>query len=473
MDELPDIPENELPEILQKFKNLKDGLSNSFLQSEDFEILVSHFEQEENYSAGLEAAEIGINQYPFYAGLFIDKANLLLLLHRYNDALIILSDVPEADNFATNIRLMRIEAYMALADEAEAIKELEFGLHMDYTDDVIEMLFEIADVFDSYEEFEVVYSCLHRVLELEPNNEEALYKICFWTDYTGRYEESITLHRKILDEFPFSELAWFNLGAAYQGLKLHEKAIDAYQYCIALDDQFEYAYRNLGDAYMRLRKYEDAIASLKKVSELSLPESVVLEAIGHCYERLRKYDIAREYYKKGSLLNAEDSHLIYKIGLTYMNEGEWQKAISNLQVACNTLKLQPDYNMALGQCYMELQNFTDALTHLGIVVRTRPKNKSGWVELLQCLYLAQMNEEGIKYAEFAYEQTDEKPVFLYYKSLFLFAEGKFKEGCIYLENGMQRNPRLIKRFIEINPSLLHHKNVLDILSRYRTRKHRG
>lgn len=343
---------------------------------------------------------------------------------------------------------------------------------MDYDDDVVEMLFELADVYDSYEDFDVVFTCLHHVLSLEPNNEEALYKICFWTDFTGRYEESITLHRKILEDYPFSELSWFNLGAAYQGLKLHEKAIDSYQYCLALDDQFEYAYRNMGDAYLRLRKYNEAIEALKKVLELATPEPMIMEAIGYCYERLRKYETARFYFKKGSLLNAEDSNLIYKIGLTYMSEGNWQKAISNLTVACNMIKLQPDYNLALGQCYMELENYSDAITHLGVVVRTRPKNKNGWVELLHCLYLAEMNEEGLKYAEFAYEQTDRKPVFLYYKSLFLFAEGKFKEACIFLENGMKGNPRLIKRFVEINPSLLHHKNVIDILSRYRVRKQR-
>ena len=61
------------------------------------------------------------------------------------------------------------------------------------------------------------------ILEEDPNNEEALYKICFWTDFTGRNEESIRLHQQIIDEYPYNELAWFNLAAAYQGIKLYEK----------------------------------------------------------------------------------------------------------------------------------------------------------------------------------------------------------------------------------------------------------
>ena len=111
-----------------------------------------------------------------------------------------------------------------------------------------------------------------------------LYKICFWTDFTGRSEESIKLHQKIIDDFPYNELAWFNLAAAYQGLKLYEKAIDSYQYAITIDEKFDYAYRNMGDAYIRLRKFKEAIEALEKVLELSKPEDVIFEAIGHCYD---------------------------------------------------------------------------------------------------------------------------------------------------------------------------------------------
>ena len=67
-------------------------------------------------------------------------------------------------------------------------------------------------------------------------------------------KKAFGLHQKIIDQQPYSELAWFNLGSAYQGLKLYEKAIDAYQYAVAIDEKFDYAYRNMGDAYIRLEK---------------------------------------------------------------------------------------------------------------------------------------------------------------------------------------------------------------------------
>ena len=374
------------------------------------------------------------------------------------------------DTSDTTLYILKTDVYLALDLQEKAADVLETALENFDGEEKIDLLFELADVYDDYENFEKVFDCLVVVLGMDPNNEEALYKICFWTDFTGRNEEAIKLHQKILDEYPFNELAWFNLGAAYQGIKLHEKAIDAYLYAVAIDEKFDYAYRNMGDAFLRLRKYKDAIESLQKVLELGRPEFVIYEAIGHCYDKLFNYPQARFNYKKASHLNAEDGQMYYKIACTYMNEGSWQSAIKNLQTATRLHRMQPDYNLALGQCYMQLNNIDEAITYFGNVVRVRPKNINGWIELLKCLYNAAMYEDGMEYAQFALEQTDGKPIFIFYRSMFLYAEGKFKEGFLLLENGMAANPKLIKKFIEINPSILQHQQVVELIARYKKKK---
>ncbi len=84
-------------------------------------------------------------------------------------------------------------------------------------DERIEMLFELADVYDDYEEFDKIFDCLKLILEQDPANEEALYKICFWTDFTGRNEEGIKLHQQIIEENPYSELRMVQSWSSLQG----------------------------------------------------------------------------------------------------------------------------------------------------------------------------------------------------------------------------------------------------------------
>ena len=460
----------ELRALLQQFDNLRAGRSHSFIDEDSFERIIDYYDEKEQLPQALEAADYAVEQYPYSSSLLLKKADVLIALRRYQEALDILDKANLLDSKDTNLYILKTDAYLALDMQQKAAAVLESALDDFEGEEKIDLLFELADVYDDYENFEKVFDCLKMILQQEPSNEEALYKICFWTDFTGRNEEGIKLHQHIIDNFPFNELAWFNLGAAYQGIKLYEKAIDAYQYAVAIDEKFDYAWRNMGDAFIRLRKYREAIEVLEKVLELTRPEDVIYEAIGHCYDKAGNFAQARFHYRKASHLNNDDSQLHYKIACTYMNEGIWDSAIKSLEQAMRIHRLQPEYNLAMGQCFMELDKLDDAITYFGNVVRVRPKKLSGWIELLKCLYKAEMYEEALEYSGFAFEQTDNKPIFLFYKSAVLYAMGKSKEALIQLEAGMARNPKLIKKFIELNPSILQHQQVVDIIARFKKRR---
>lgn len=461
---------NELKELLLQYDNLKNGKTNSFLEEESFERIIDYYDEKEKLPQALEAAEYAIEMYPYSAALLIRKADILIALKKYTEALYFLEKAEVMDGKDSNLYILKTDAYLALDMQEKAAAILEAAIEDFDGEEKIDLLFELSDVYDDYENFEKVFDCLIMILELEPTNEEALYKICFWTDFTGRNEEGIRIHQKIIEDYPFNELAWFNLGAAYQGIKLYEKAIDAYQYAIAIEEKFDYALRNMGDAYIRLRKYKDAIEVLEKVLELTRPESVLYEAIGFCYDKQDNYAQARFYYKKASHLNNTDSHLFYKIACTYMNEAHWTSGIKYLEMALRMHRHQPEFNLAMGQCYMELNKLDDAITYFGNVVRLKPKNVNGWLELLKCLCKANMLDDAIEYVNYAYEQTEGKPIFLFYKSSIQFSMGKSKEALLQLDVAMANSPKLIKKFIALNPSILQNQQVVDLIARYKKRR---
>ena len=80
----------ELKELLQQFDNLKAGKSNSFIEEDSFERIIDYFDEKEQLASALEAAEYGIQQYPYSSMLLLKKADLLIALRRYKEALHIL-----------------------------------------------------------------------------------------------------------------------------------------------------------------------------------------------------------------------------------------------------------------------------------------------------------------------------------------------------------------------------------------------
>jgi len=461
---------NEIEELLKQYEDLKNGSRKAFLEEEAFELIINYYDEKDDFAKALEIAETSLEYFPYSATLLIKKADLLIAMHQYKDALGILEQAQFYDAHDIDIYILKTDAYLALDLQQKAVDLLEEVLSFFQDDEKIDLLFELADVYDDYEEFDKVFNCLCLILELEPANEEALYKICFWTDFTGRNEESIRLHQKLIDEQPYSELAWFNLGSAYQGLKLYEKAIDAYQYAIVINEKFDYAYRNIGDAYIRLRKYKEAIEVLEKVGEITRPEEVIYEAIGHCYHRLGNFAQARFNYRKASHMNPSNSKLYYKIALTYINEEQWQSAIKQLDNALRINRNSPEYNLALGQCALQLKDYKGAVHYFSLVVRSRPKNVRGWESLIKCLLESEHYDEAAQQCIAALKNTEGKSVFYFLYSTVLFAANKTKEALIQLENGLKQTPQFIKKFVELNPSILQNHQVVDMIARYKKMK---
>lgn len=460
----------ELNELLRQYENLRSGGSHSFMDEEAFERIIEYFDEKDDFSKALEAAEIGLAYYPYSSLLLIKKADLLLVSHKYAEALDILETVELFDSSDLNLYILKTDAFLALDQQEKAVELLQDALVLFEGEERIDLLFELADVYDDYEEFDKVFDCLKIILEEDPTNEEALYKICFWTDFTGRNEESIRLHKEIIDNYPYNELAWFNLGASFQGLKLYEKAIDAYLYAVTIDEKFDYAYRNMGDAYIRLRNYKGAIEALEKVLELTRPEDIIYEAIGHCYHRLGNQAQARFHYRKASHMNPEDSKLHYKIAVTYMNEQKWEVALRPLEIA---LRIHPhisEYNISMGECKMNLEKFKEAIFYFTVAVKQRPKNAPGWEALIKCLFKAGFYEEACIRCLGALDATDEKPVFYFYHAGCLFGAGKSKEALLQLEKGMNQAPRLLKKLVELHPSILQLTQVIDLAARFKKNK---
>ncbi len=462
--------DDELQEILKRYENLKKGRSHSYIDEESFEKIIDYFDEKEDIGSALEAAEKGAEQYPFSSTMIIRKADLLIATHKYREALSLLDHAAMLDSSDINVYILKTDAYLALDKQEKAVQILETALELFTGDERISLLFELADVYDDYQEFEKVFDCLKLILEQEPNNEEALYKICFWTDFTGRNEESIKLHQKIIDEYPYNDLAWFNLGAAYQGLKLYEKSLDAYHYAVAINEKFDYAYRNMGDAYIRLKKYKEAIEVLQKVLELTKPEALIYEALGYCYDKLHNNGQARFYYRKASHISSEDSKLYYKIACTYFNEGQWDSAVKELESALRIHRHQSEYNLLMGECKMQQGLFKDAIQFFSAVVSQRPKNKNGWEALIRCLYKAGYFEEGRDQATVAIKILNGQPIFYFYLSAILFALGKTKEAVLQLENAMVKAPKLVKKFVELNPSILQNHHVVEVISKSKRRR---
>jgi tetratricopeptide (TPR) repeat protein len=159
--------------------------------------------------------------------------------------------------------------------------------------------------------------------------------------------------------------------------------------------------------------------------------------------------------------------LYYKVALTYYKEGQMDSAIRQLEAAMRIHRMQPEYNLLMGECKLQQGKIKDAVVYFSNVVRARPRSSKGWEALIRCLVKAGFTEEALEQAVRALEATGAKPLFVYYYSAILFFSGKSKEALLQLENALQANPKLLRKFFDLYPQLMRSPQVIDLVVKYK------
>jgi len=456
-----------LDELLQRYEQIRKGEAAGMMEEEEFERVIEYHFQNNNEEQALLACDIARTYYPFSGNVLLLKAEILAQSQKYGQALKVLDEMEQYDHVNLEAVLLRSDILLGQFKYDQAALLLEQRVEEFEGKEKIEVLLELSDVYDECEEFDAVFDTLKRVIKIDRRNEEALQKICFWAEFTQRLEESVTLHTELAETDPYNALAWFNLGAAYQGLKLYEKAIDAYEFCVAIDEKFEFAYRNMADAYMRLKWYEKALEVLEIHLEIAKPEDVIFEAMGYCWEKQKNFARARYYYRQASQLNPGDDAIFFKIGETYARERQWEKAVKSYSVALHLDKENASYCMAIGNCLMEMDVQHEALVCYVNAVRLKPGNKTTWVALIRGLYIAGYYDEALTQLEVAREHCGDKPDFRYYQAALLFELGKSKEALQQLDKALKAAPNRVKVFTGLNPEYLRRSAVTELIAKHK------
>ncbi|HUC82055.1 MAG TPA: hypothetical protein VMR70_14220, partial [Flavisolibacter sp.] len=122
-----------IDELLKIYNNLRNG-SSGFIEEEAFEKIIEYYDEREELSKAMEAADTALEYFPFSSVLLIKKADLLLATRKYYRALEILEKAELFDSKDINLYILKTEVYLALDQQEKAVELLEAAIH-DFDDE--------------------------------------------------------------------------------------------------------------------------------------------------------------------------------------------------------------------------------------------------------------------------------------------------------------------------------------------------
>ena len=111
-------------------------------------------------------------------------------------------------------------------------------------------------------------------------------------------QEAIFILNEVLEEHPYCEVAWHQLGKIYTQTNRYEEALSAYEFALISDDTFTGAYVEKGKLLEQLGRINEAIENYQIAMQTSDPGGYAYHRIGMCHLQLGNKQLGVNFLKE-------------------------------------------------------------------------------------------------------------------------------------------------------------------------------
>ncbi len=457
----------QLLNLIHEYEEAVRNQQHIFYDHDKYEQIIDFYEDNHKKDIALQVVSTALEQYPYSSTFMIRKAQLLIDKRQFEEAKEWIDKATLLDGEDISICLTKADLFVWQGMHHEAIKLVKEFIEKADEDDKEDLYLELADIYEDCERYDKVIYCLKMAVSFNQESEEGLNRLWFCTELLENYELMIDFYKELLDKNPYNVLAWFNLAHCYVGIDLWEKAIEAFEYVMAIDDKFEDAYVDCADIYFNLKNYKKAIELYLSANTLVRVSKEVYFQVGLCYEKLKEPNRARTYYRKALTVDAEYDEAFYRIGESYKSEKRFKEATSSFQRA---IKIYPEnvyYHKALAETHLELKDYEEAIAAYKDIIEMDGSKKWQWIDLATAYYSNNNPVDALDTIEEAILRFKKKTELIYAKSALLYNVGRRKESIENLELALSLKFKLHSIIFAISNQMKYDQEIVHLIDQYK------
>ena len=458
--------ESILKKLISEFEGVSQKGTVCFHEKTVWLDFIQYYENKEDFKSAIEVCDFAIAQHVSSLEFLLHKSRFLVALGDHLEAL---NYVEQAlafspENFEVNF--LRAEIWIELGEFRPAYETLKKLYESSGIEQQSQSILLLAKIYEIKGDFKKMFSVLRKALKKDPNNPLLLNRIWFAAELSGSYKESLEFHLELIEENPYSFLAWYNLGQAYLCLEDYEKAAEAFEYVFIINDQFEFGYKDAAETYIMIENFQKALEIYEDYLEVLEPDSDVLSKIGLCQEHLGEIDLAKAYYAQAIESNPSNSIALFRMGECHMANESWEKAIHFYNRAIEADCNKEEYLIAIAEAYFKNKNAKQAKIFFQRATDMAPELSRYWTQYAAFLMEMGDSEEAYLILDEAYFYTVDTEV-LYCKAACLFAMSKREEALQTLTQALEENSSLLESLFTLTPELEDDSDVRALIKIFR------
>lgn len=288
--------EDDYSQSLSKFESMLKTNKVLFFDSEEFEDIILHYMDIGKSTLAKKALKLALEQHPKSTGLKLVQVEMLVYEDKLDIAEKMLNELYAIEPTNEEIYIQKANIFSKRDNHEKAVEYLKIAL--EYTDDFADVYNLIGMEYLFMDNLELAKENFIKCLEEDVEEQSSLYNVVYCFEFLDQNEAAIVYITNYIEQNPYSEIAWHQLGRLNYGLKKYKAALRAFDYATLIDDEFMGAFMEKAKALERLKRYAEAIENYNETIRLDDPTSYALLRIGKCNEKLGNDVQALKYYNK-------------------------------------------------------------------------------------------------------------------------------------------------------------------------------
>ncbi len=444
-------------DLVDRYERMQAANESYYFDIDQFEEIIDFYCFSSKFNKALNVIEYGYSLFPENSTLMLREAQILTGIGRLSKALQRLRILEQIDQ-TEEVLLAMASIYSQQREHRKAIAVLQRALMRGNSEFEDEIYMEIALEYQNMERYDKAQEVLMEAIAKRPENEVLLYELAYCFDFSDKTIESIEFFEAFIEKHPYSFSSWYNLGNAYQKAGKMERALDAYDYCIAIQGDFTPAYYNKAHTLFKMDRFREAIAVFEETYPYETPQAPVYCHIGECFEKMNQLDKAIFYYRK-SIQTDEfyaDAYLGMGVALDLMDNT--QEALEYVKHAIELETENVDYHLFAVEFLKKLNRWNEAEAITESLIKRFPQNEDAWMEHADVFFHKGEFAQALDIIHTAWVNCSLNPEIGYRKVAYLMELGKTIEAEELLMQLALNNPEGLEDLEEYYPEIS--KNIL-------------
>jgi len=449
---------------LTRFESMLKTNNVLFFDSTEFENIIHHYLNTGKIALAKKAIKLGLQQHPGSINLKLFKVEICVFEDKLDKAETILDELYHLDPLNEEIFIQKANIFSKKDQHQKAIDVLLQAINL--VDERSDLYSLIGMEYLFLDQFEDAKTYFMKCIEEDNQDYSALYNVIYCFDFLDQTVEAIEYLNVYLDNNPYCEVAWHQLGKQYFAIKDYEKALSSFEFAIISDDQFIGAYLEKGKVLEKLKRYNEAIEHYTITMTLEEPTSFALLRIGHCHEKLGSDELAVQYFYK----TVQEDPLLDKgwISITnfYNKKQNYLKALYYINKAINIDCENVMYWKLYAQINQRLKFYEEASHGYKKALEYGNYELEIWLARADVLLKIGEYQSAINNLAQAAEFYPENAEIEFRLSGLYYTANKSKEGQFHLKNALNLDNEYKIILEELFPKVINKPSVKQIFSDY-------